>query len=314
MPSPYIPRHNLYDTPPQLQPQPQHQRTQSTILRRTNSHSTPSSAGRRRATSVSAHSPWRVWDDEPPSSFDLPSATPSTDHIGFTLPSSFTAPNTLLHTPSSTLSRTASMSGYHPPTDRPTTWRRDFKFRSGLSSIFRLKGSNSRSNELSDSSKLSLHPYLRHDRSLPPTILDLRREPSQTLVFREIDHPVGFDDMIHSCTNPPTPFMRIYHSRLPWYIDIHASGNPPYVTLADLFLGLYTSLSARIHRSDYYNDELNAEDREILKKAWEERCRSPEESADGVKRVDYLRGKVIFEGLVRGKNGMWQLKTGREYS
>ena len=32
----------------------------------------------------------------------------------------------------------------------------------------------------------------------------------------------------------------------------------------------------------------------------------------GIKRVDFLRGKVIFEGLVRTRSGMWEIKT-REY-
>ncbi|KAH7920958.1 hypothetical protein BV22DRAFT_1020262 [Leucogyrophana mollusca] len=261
-------------------------------------------AERRRVNSVSARSPWRAWDDESPS-FDVPSA--GIDRLALNTHSTF--PNTV-HTPSSTLSRTASMGGYFPSDERPGNWRRDFKFRSGLSSMFRLKGSNSRTSEISDSSKLSLHPYLRHDRGLPPAILDLRQD-LQTLTFHEIDHPVTYKDLAHSCTIPPTPFMRIYHSRLPWYIDIHAT-NSNFISIGDFFIALYASLYKRIHRSDYWNDELDETDRNTLRLAWTERCRTPEEKADGVKRVDFLRGKTVFEGLVRGKNGMWQLKTGRE--
>jgi hypothetical protein len=28
-----------------------------------------------------------------------------------------------------------------------------------------------------------------------------------------------------------------------------------------------------------------------------------------VKRVDFLRGRCIFEGLVKGRNGVWEMKT-----
>jgi len=35
----------------------------------------------------------------------------------------------------------------------------------------------------------------------------------------------------------------------------------------------------------------------------------PEEMMKGVKRVEFLRGKVIFEGLVRTRNGLWEIKT-----
>jgi len=113
-------------------------------------------------------------------------------------------------------------------------------------------------------------------------------------------------------TDPPTMFMRLYHTRLPWYIDVVPSGGP-YVTLGDLFATLCQLLATRIRQTEYYNDELDHDDRGALKQAWEERCRDEAERMDGVKRVDYLRGKYMFQGLTRGKNGMWQLRTGREY-
>lgn len=32
----------------------------------------------------------------------------------------------------------------------------------------------------------------------------------------------------------------------------------------------------------------------------------------GVLQVDFLGEKVIFEGLTRGRNGMWEMRTRRE--
>jgi hypothetical protein len=60
-------------------------------------------------------------------------------------------------------------------------------------------------------------------------------------------------------------------------------------------------LAGRIRSEEYYNDELDAEDKEELKQAWQERCKSQKELMDGVKRFDFLRGKHVFQGLTRGK-------------
>lgn len=70
-------------------------------------------------------------------------------------------------------------------------------------------------------------------------------------------------------------------------------------------------LAGPIRNEDYYNDELDAEDKEQLRLAWEARCNNKKERMEGVKRVDFLREKYIFLGLTPGKNGMWQLRTGK---
>jgi len=141
-------------------------------------------------------------------------------------------------------------------------------------------------------------------------ILDLRRD-LKTLVFRALDRHVFAYDLMQPTTEPPTTFMRLYHTHLPWYIDVVPSGGS-YVTLRDLFAAICHTLAFRICSADYYNDELDDEDREALRLAWDERCRDESERVDGVKRVDFLRGKYMFQGLTRGKSGMWQLRTGRE--
>lgn len=164
--------------------------------------------------------------------------------------------------------------------------------------------------ESTDSARLYLALVLEY-RRYPPVILDLRRDQF-TLVFRALDRQVFADDLMQPTTDPPTRFMRLYHSRLPWYIDVVPSGNGSYVTLGDLFTTLCQSLALRIGAGDYHNDELDHDDRQALKLAWDERCRNDAERMDGVKRVDFLRGKYMFQGLTRGKNGMWQLRTGRE--
>jgi len=131
------------------------------------------------------------------------------------------------------------------------------------------------------------------------------------LSIRALERPVYASDLMRPTTHPPTTFMRLYHTRLPWYIDVVPLDNGSYITLGDLFTTICQVLAMRIRGEEFYNDELDKEDREALREAWDERCRNEEERMDGVKRIDFLRGKYMFEGLTRGKNGMWQLRTGR---
>lgn len=161
-----------------------------------------------------------------------------------------------------------------------------------------------------DSARLHLASVLRHENAI---ILDLRRS-QHLLMIQALRRPVVANDLMQPSTNPPTLFMRLYHTRLPWYIDVVPLGNGSYVTLGDLFMTMCQFLAEPIRNEDYYNDELDAGDKEELKRAWEGRCNNRRERMEGVKRVDFLRGKYMFLGLSRGKNGMWQLRTGKEYS
>lgn len=225
-----------------------------------------------------------------------------------------TFPSTSSYPPASAVSMTQSLSTAYAPPDwpgeRPRTWRRGFKFKSGISSLlFRRKSVSRLADAATDSARLRLDPILRDDKDV---ILDLRRS-QHSLRIRELGRPVVANDLMQPCTNPPTVFMRLYHTRLPWYIDVVPSGNGSYVTLGDLFMNICQSLARPIHHDDYYNDELDADDREELKQTWQKRCSSKKERMEGVKQVDFLREKYMFLGLTRGKDGMWQLSTGKGY-
>ncbi|KAL4079693.1 hypothetical protein J3A83DRAFT_4356432 [Scleroderma citrinum] len=219
-----------------------------------------------------------------------------------------------MHTPSSTLSYATTTRSRLPSdmyTERPSNWRRDFRFKSGLAGVFRLRSSHTYPpSEWAGSAKLALHPFLQHDKVYRPTIYDLRRDP-YSLIFRKLAHRPEPQDMSAPATDPPTTWMRLYHSRFPWYIDI-VTRDGHYITLGDFFLQLSADLNKQIHRSDYYNDDLDEHDRQTLNQAYLSRCRDETERMNGVRRVDFLRGKVFFEGLTRGKNGMWRLRSGRE--
>lgn len=103
--------------------------------------------------------------------------------------------------------------------------------------------------------------------------------------------------------------MRLYHPKLPWYIDIHQS-HPNGVTVFDILVQMHMQLMTQIQGRHYWNEELQEEDRAKIAAAFQARCDGDaQEAANGVRQIDFLGRKVLFEGLSRGKNGMWEIKT-----
>jgi hypothetical protein len=75
---------------------------------------------------------------------------------------------------------------------------------------------------------------------------------------------------------------------------------------------MYAQLMQPITGRHYWNEELEDVDRARLGSTFQERCRGdPAMIAAGVRRVDFLERRLDFEGLVRGKNGMWEIRTSK---
>ena len=138
--------------------------------------------------------------------------------------------------------------------------------------------------------------------------LDLRGSPND-LHFRVLkNQPLTNWDLMRFVCEPPLLEMRLFHQHLPWYIDVEAQ-NPAGVTLYDLFYTIYQCMMTQIQSADYWNVEMNADTRAQVAEAWAERCRTEEERSQGIRRVDYLMGRVIMEGIQKGKDGMFEIKT-----
>ncbi|KAA1475025.1 hypothetical protein DENSPDRAFT_841724 [Dentipellis sp. KUC8613] len=198
--------------------------------------------------------------------------------------------------------------------DRPGNWRPDFNMpRSGLSAFFpSLKRGKSLSKTLSDAApNLALDPYIRSSLlplSGPPVVYDLRDELAR-INIRELKRPVTTYDLSRFATEPPVPFMRLYHPHLPWYIDVNPR-DPLGVTLHDLFSTIHDTLHSRITSSDFYNNDVTEDERTRVTEAWKYRCRNRASALNkGVLRVDFLLRECIFVGLAKGKDGMWEMRT-----
>ncbi|KAJ3574861.1 hypothetical protein NP233_g1483 [Leucocoprinus birnbaumii] len=193
---------------------------------------------------------------------------------------------------------------------RPRDWRADYFPKQGFSMYLpRIGRARSDVAEYHDTVKRDLHPLLYHAPNGEPLTFDLRYPivHGQTLLisqrnFNEID-------LAQHAAFPAAPMLRLYHPKFPWYVDVHQS-HPGGVTVFDVLAQLSVQSQAQIRSRHYYNDVLDLADRTALGKTYKERCRGrPGEGARGILQVDFLGDKYVFEGLARGKQGMWEIKT-----
>ncbi|GLB40819.1 hypothetical protein LshimejAT787_0900340 [Lyophyllum shimeji] len=193
---------------------------------------------------------------------------------------------------------------------RPRDWRPDYDPRAGLASyIPRVPRPRSDVIEWHDPMKRTPHEYLAYKPHQPPIYLDLRFPPPLTLEFLQLRRAPNQLDFAQLATQPAAQGMRLVHPLLPWYIDVvqsHENG----ITVHDVVWQMCVQLDVPIQARHWYNEELDAAALEKMNRQFQLRTAgNPEEAARGVKRVDFLRGRVVFEGLVRTRNGLWEMKT-----
>ncbi|KAI1785960.1 hypothetical protein LXA43DRAFT_975972 [Ganoderma leucocontextum] len=253
--------------------------------------------------------PWKDYGDEYERSPSGRSRTPLSRSISLS-----SSPSTAsLHRRGSLSRKTSIVRGSAAEALKrpPREWRADFTL-VGNGILSGLLGTRNRSKSFgggANEPKVTLNPYIRYTTYKPPMSLDLRESPD-TLKFRALkDQTLTRWDLSRFVCEPPLAFMRFYHAQLPWYIDVEAVENPSGVTLFDLFCAIQQSMMTPIQNPDYYNVEMTSETREQVAEAWAARCRSEEERNQGIRRVDYLIGRVFMEGIQKGKDGLWEIKT-----
>ncbi|KAK0217048.1 hypothetical protein IW262DRAFT_1395240 [Armillaria fumosa] len=199
------------------------------------------------------------------------------------------------------------------PAQRPRDWRADFEMRP---SFIKLSLSKNRSDvqESNDPERRILHGLLAYDAHAPSIHLDLRTNPfTQPAMFSHLGRAYNQIDLMQIATNPPAPFMRLYHARYPWYVDVYAS-NPNGVTIYDILMQLHVQMMMAIESRHYYCEDVRSKERELLGAAYTSRCHGDKEiMSRGVVRVDFLgmEGRLLLQGLVRGRNGMWEMKIAK---
>lgn len=100
---------------------------------------------------------------------------------------------------------------------------------------------------------------------------------------------------------------RLIHPYLPWYIYVETPQGS-VITVIFLLEVLFHDLQNPVLSSDFWNDELGEDDRKAIHSAWAARVGGNRELAEqGIKRVDFLCDRYMFEGLKRVGDD-WELK------
>ncbi|KAF9556450.1 hypothetical protein CPC08DRAFT_711208 [Agrocybe pediades] len=114
-------------------------------------------------------------------------------------------------------------------------------------------------------------------------------------------------------TQPPTNYMDVRCTRLPWRTIIQPGSGRPYVTLKDLVEQLHRSLQRGVMAGEF--EPLPSTMQTRISEAFIFRCKQMPESerraehAQGLKRLDFLMGHTTMVGVVSGKEGpnTWML-------
>jgi len=193
---------------------------------------------------------------------------------------------------------------------RPLDWRPDYDPRTGPASyIPKVIKPRSDVNDFTDSERRFAHAFIAYRPRQPPIYMDLRYEPPETLNIIGLNRFPNDIDYAQLATQPPTEAMRLFHPNLPWYIDI-VQRQPNGITVEQVLYEMFEQLDVPIAGRHWYNEELDQAVWTKMYNAFRDRtAANPAEAVKGVKRIDFLRGKVIFEGLVRTSKGLWEIKT-----
>ncbi|RDB25785.1 hypothetical protein Hypma_006431 [Hypsizygus marmoreus] len=200
---------------------------------------------------------------------------------------------------------------------RPDEWRFDYKTPRDEARLSRrlsrcIRGAMEKKPEPSYS--YSLHSFLEYfNTATNPVAYDIRHDPVELdIQFLNIMRPSNDIDYLQLATNPPVDELCLWHERLPWYIHIRAS-QANGVTIRDVFNQMYEQLSQSIAAKDYFTKVLDSRDREDMATAFFYRCggvrANNSRMARGMLRMDFLVFDVIFLGLAKSKDGMWEIKT-----
>ncbi|KAK7053182.1 hypothetical protein VNI00_003801 [Paramarasmius palmivorus] len=167
---------------------------------------------------------------------------------------------------------------------RPASWRPDYSVKGSFLGGLIRRGSMSAPEPypFEDPVRRTLHPHLHFSRDphAPPAIsMDLRivpNFPGMTVlpILGQMGQPQHFlslrgrelnpVDLMQYATNPPVQRMRLYHKRIPWYIDIVASpGQGDNVKIWDVIAGLFDSLTgtgtggvSQVRAEEYWAGEM----------------------------------------------------------
>jgi len=160
---------------------------------------------------------------------------------------------------------------------------------------------------------LQVHPWLNAENPQNNLMLDLALPnfSPMRLVAPGQPIPLTLADVQEHAFYPPLTRLRIVCDLIPqWPVELeYAPGNgfdagapPPPITVGDVLLAVHQLLHQRITHLDWAT--LTPSQEHAVSKAYTRRCRAVPnleilQRNEGVKKVDFLLGRVMFRGLLR---------------
>ena len=137
---------------------------------------------------------------------------------------------------------------------------------------------------------------------------DVREPPEGDARFAELPRPTTQYDLIRYACEPPLESMTLVSPYFPWFVEVQSS-NPVGISLRDLLSAIHACMMQPITHADYHNYEMDETVREKIGHAWSERCGHDVVNRNvGVRRVDFLMGRVMLRGLVKLRDGTFEMK------
>jgi hypothetical protein len=113
-------------------------------------------------------------------------------------------------------------------------------------------------------------------------------------------------------SNPPLPTLSLRIAGLPWLVvvqpDSRLSPGSAIVTVQDVLSTIHLNLRKVVKPSEY--DAMDRDSKAALYKAFERRVGTdPVQRGKGLRRIDFLFGHVVAQGLVRAqsKDNIWDV-------
>jgi hypothetical protein len=172
--------------------------------------------------------------------------------------------------------------------------------------------------------QITIHPWLNAEMPRSDFIFNL--STPQFAPMRYIGNNQSIlltnEELAQPATHPPIYQLHMQCDLIPnWPISLQYNPNPyrsantystvaPPITLGDVLSGIHNSLQMGITQYDWA--ALSLEQERAVSRAYTKRCKAMASTTmirnEGVKRVDFLLGKVWFRGLARVGEGLENLK------
>lgn len=161
---------------------------------------------------------------------------------------------------------------------------------------------------------IKMHPLLTYSRHSPKVAYNIVFAPSHSnIIHPETQAPVSSHTLNLPATSPRTSELYLNSPHFPWTIRVVSTTSPDHaITNLDVIEAVYKSLRKPVSRDEWNSLGNGSSTQRAVADAYEDRCSQlGGDMENGVRRSDFLTGRVIFLGVESRPNGPHRLIMGR---